>query len=93
MHGQSPPLTLYTGRLEEPLRWAECHRNLGVLRRARGVLAARELLAGRFEAALAMLVSGQHAWLMYLHDQEGDPGLRSCAPQYAGPPMHAWNSY
>lgn len=61
MHGWSPPLTLYTGRLEDPLRWAERHCNLGVLRRARGVPVERELLAGRFEAALAMLVSGQHA--------------------------------
>ncbi len=27
--------------------------------------------------ALAMLVNGTHAWLLYLYDQNGDPGFSS----------------
>jgi len=42
--------------------------------------------AGEHGAALAMLVNGEHAWLMYLRDQEGDPGLSSRNPHYVGPP-------
>lgn len=35
--------------------------------------------------ALAMLVNGERAWLMYLRDREGDPGLSSRNPDFSGP--------
>jgi tetratricopeptide (TPR) repeat protein len=41
--------------LEKPLQWAEHHHHRGMLRPAHGVLAERELLAGRFEEARARL--------------------------------------
>ncbi len=44
------------------------------------------LAAGEDGPALAMLVNGERAWLMYLRDQEGDPGLSSRNPDYAGAP-------
>jgi hypothetical protein len=44
------------------------------------------LAAGEDGPALAMLVNGKRTWLMYLRDQEGDPGLSSRNPDYAGPP-------
>jgi hypothetical protein len=34
--------------------------------------------------ALAMLVNGPHAWLMYLRDRQGDPGFSSRNPHYIG---------
>jgi hypothetical protein len=42
------------------------------------------LACGEEGPALAMLVNGEHAWLMYLRDQDGDPGLSSRNPEYAG---------
>jgi hypothetical protein len=42
--------------------------------------------AGEHGPSLALLVNGKHAWLMYLRDHEGDPGLSSRNPDYAGPP-------
>ncbi len=36
--------------------------------------------------ALAMLVNGERAWLLYLRDHEGDPGLSSRNPHYEGSP-------
>jgi hypothetical protein len=35
--------------------------------------------------ALAMLVNGTRAWLMYLCHQDGDPGLSSRNAHYSGP--------
>jgi hypothetical protein len=40
--------------------------------------------AGEEGPALAMLVNGGHAWLMYLRDHDGDPGFSSRNPHYTG---------
>ena len=45
------------------------------------------LEAGNDGPALAMLVNGERAWLMYLRDREGDLGLSSRNPAYSGPPV------
>jgi hypothetical protein len=44
------------------------------------------LACGEAGPALVMLVNNDRAWLMYQRDQEGDPGLSSRNPDYAGPP-------
>jgi len=41
--------------------------------------------AGEEGPALAMLVNGVHAWLMYLRHHDGDPGFSSRNPRYTGP--------
>ena len=41
--------------------------------------------AGEEGPALAMVVNGVHAWLMYLRNHHGDPGLSSRNPSYTGP--------
>jgi hypothetical protein len=37
-------------------------------------------------SAMAMLVNGERAWLIYFRDRDEDPGLSSRNPDYAGPP-------
>jgi hypothetical protein len=41
--------------------------------------------AGEEGPALAMVVNGVHAWLMYLRDHHGDPGFSSPNPYDTGP--------
>ncbi len=63
--------------LEEPLLWAERHRHLEALRMAHGMLAERDLLAGRFEEARARLEP--------LRDRDGAQAndMRFIGPQLA----------